>query len=83
MSGIVYQPPDGVESETDICNNFDNFLKSVKTSGKTHSEKIAIYDYIVKKANEALKEALTVTNQTTIYISNFILLWIMFKVIHL
>jgi hypothetical protein len=46
-------PPYGVKSETDICDNFKNFLESVST----HYEKIIIYNYILTKANEALKKS--------------------------
>ena len=52
-SGIVYMPPERVKSETEICENFDNFMISVST----HSEKITIYNYIFTKANEALKKS--------------------------
>ena len=40
-SGIVYERPDGVKSEGEICNDFDKYMESVKTT---------IRNYILTKA---------------------------------
>ena len=58
-SYVYYMPPEGVPTETKICEMFDNFMNNVKN----RSDKAIIYEYILAKAKEALRIS-TATNQS-------------------
>lgn len=56
---FVYQPPEGVPTETQICDTFADFMNSVKS----RSDKAIIYNYILAKAKEGLGIS-TATNKS-------------------